>query len=110
MPATSPVSGIAPTAIESHRPTLIPQKIPGPPRSGVERARQRSAEGAATRRSATGEWRSAQIESAAAGKAARAARVLTCGEGNGSLLGLCLRRRRVPTLGRDDDGLLGSPA
>ena len=59
---------------------------------------------------ASGERRSAQTASAAAGKAARAARVLTCGEGNGSLLGLCLPVQAVPRLVRDDDGLRRSPA
>src|SRR5258708_4301622 len=81
-----------------------------PPTSGVGAVRHRVCSGARSRFRAKGERRSAQIESAAAGKAARAARVLTCGEGNRSLLGLCLRAQRVPTLGRDDDGLLGSSA
>src|SRR5665213_494344 len=110
MPAISRVSGTAPIAIASQRPAVIPRKIPMPPSSGVARARQRSAEVAATRRAASGECRSAQMESAAAGKAARAARVLTCGEGNGSLLGLCLPSQTLPRLVRDDDGLLRSAA
>src|SRR5258708_20410971 len=110
MPAISRVRGTAPIAIASQRPAVIPRKIPMPPRSGVARARQRSADVPATRRAASGECKSAQMESAAAGKAARAARVLTCGEGNGSLLGLCLPAQSVPRLVRDDDGLLRSPA
>src|SRR6476660_2071822 len=84
--------------------------MPMPPTSGVGAVRQRVSSGARSRFRAKRERRSAQIDSAAAGKAARAARVLTCGEGNRSLLGLCLRGRRVPTLGRDDDGLLRPPA
>src|SRR3954452_20079174 len=104
MPTSSEVSGIAPTATVSQSPTLMPMKIAMPPTSGVGRSCQRSALGAATSRVASGERRSAQTASRTAGKAASAAAVLTCGEGRGAVLGLCLPARAVPRLVlRDDD-------
>src|SRR5438045_2758936 len=105
MPAISLVSGTAPTAIASQRPAVIPRKIATPPKSGVGRSCQRSAEGAATSRIANGDRRSVQTASAAAGKAATAATVLTRGEGSGAVLGLCLLTQTIPRLVRADDGL-----
>src|SRR5882757_4232801 len=81
-----------------------------PPTSGVGAVFHRVSSGARSRFRAKRECRSAQIDSAAAGKAARAARVLTCGEGSGWLLGLCLPAQSVPRLRRDYDGVLRSPA
>src|SRR5437868_1947013 len=110
MPAISFVSGTAPTAIASHRPAEMQRKIATPPKSGVGRSCQRSADGAATSRIANGDRSSSQTASAAAGKAATAATVLTRGEGSGAVLGLCLPAQAVPRLVRADDGLCRPPA
>src|SRR3954449_1358828 len=105
MPTSSDVSGIVPTATASHSPTLIPKKIAMPPTSGVGCSCQRSALGVATRRVASGDRNNTQTASRTAGKAAIAAAVLTCGEGRGAVLGLCLPARAVPRLVRRDDDL-----
>src|SRR3954447_190537 len=110
MPTSSDVSGTVPTATASHSPTLIPKKIAMPPTSGVGCSCQRSALGVATRRVASGDRNNTQTASRTAGKAAIAAAALTCGEGRGAVLGLCLPARAVPRLVRGNDGLRRSVA
>src|SRR6266536_234813 len=105
MPLSSLVSGTAPTATASQRPAVSPAKIPIPPTSGVGRSCQRSTDGAASTRPATGVRSSSQTVRRAAGKAASAAIVLTNGEGRRAVLGPCLPTRRIPRLVRADDGL-----
>ena len=65
-------------------PTLKPAKMPIPPKVGVGASCHRSAEGSATSRLAAGDRSSAQITTAAAGRATIATAVLTGVEGNGT--------------------------
>src|SRR6478752_3421798 len=90
MPTSSVLAGIAPSATASQTPTERPRKIPIPPKSGVGCACQRSAVGGATSLRANGQRRRPQTAADAAGRAARAARVLTSCEGRRAVLGPCL--------------------
>src|SRR5579884_4362784 len=79
--------------------------MPIPPTSGVADARQRPTSGGRPRRRESGDRRRAQTTAAAAGRAARATTVLTKREGRGTVLGLCVPARSLPTLDRSRDGL-----
>ena len=72
--------------------------MPMPPTSGVGAERQRPASGRRSRLRANGEWRSPQTASAATGRAATAATVLTAVEGSPAVLGLCVPAQAAPTL------------
>src|SRR5581483_8315558 len=77
MPAIAPSTRNAPAAAASQKPALNPAKMPMPPSSGVGVSCQRSAEGTATRRRASGVRRRSQIAPPDAARATTARDVLT---------------------------------
>src|SRR3954470_2137666 len=110
MPISCVLASSGPASTTHQIPAESPAKIPMPPTSGVADARHRLASGARPRPRASGDRRSAQTTTMAAGSATRATSVVTTVEGRATVLGLCMPAQRLPRLERDHDGVRRPPA